>query len=153
MRYVPKSLSVKDKKKQISMIQKSRKNYAKRRRLYPRKKLKSFKSVPSKHVVKAKQLYKVNQVSPNQQLAKATGCSVSALKQIVKKGEGAYYSSGSRPNQTAQSWGLARLASSITGGNSSWVDLEILRKGCQHSKKAFQLARKKPLRKTRKIKV
>ena len=61
-------------------------------------------------------------------MANKTGCQLSALKQIVKKGEGAYYSSGSRPNQTPQSWGLARLASSLTGGKSAAVDFNILEK-------------------------
>jgi hypothetical protein len=64
------------------------------------------------------------------------------VKQIVKKGEGAYYSSGSRPNQTAKSWGLARLASSITSGKSAAVDYNIIEKGCKHNKKAFILANK-----------
>jgi hypothetical protein len=62
------------------------------------------------------------------------------LREIVRKGEGAYYSSGSRPNQTAQSWGLARLASSITAGKSASVDFNILEKGCNHNKKAYKLA-------------
>jgi hypothetical protein len=60
----------------------------------------------------------------------------------VSKGEGAYYSSGSRPNQTPQSWGIARLASSITGGKAAAVDYNILDKGCNHKKKAFSLANK-----------
>ena len=64
------------------------------------------------------------------------------MKKIVKKGQGAYYSSGSRPNQTAQSWGLARLASSITAGKAAAVDYDILDKGCDHKKKAFMLANK-----------
>jgi hypothetical protein len=61
---------------------------------------------------------------------------------IVKKGEGAYYSSGSRPNQTPQSWGYARLASALTAGKSAAVDFSILEKGCNHKKKAFTLAKK-----------
>ena len=65
-----------------------------------------------------------------------------SIKKIVKKGEGAYYSSGSRPNQTPQSWGLARLASSLTSGKSAAVDYNILEKGCDHKKKAFVLANK-----------
>ena len=87
-------------------------------------------------------MYNIENVAPNNELAKKTGCSLSALKQIVRKGEGAYYSSGSRPNQTAQSWGLARLASSITAGKSAAVDYNILEKGCDHNKKAFLLAKK-----------
>jgi hypothetical protein len=65
---------------------------------------------------------------------------VSALRQIVRKGKGAYFSSGSRPNQTAQSWGLARLASSISAGKSAAVDFNIIDKGCNHTKRAYRLA-------------
>ena len=75
-------------------------------------------------------------------MSKATGCSILSLKKIVKKGEGAYYSSGSRPNQTPQSWGLARLASSITGGKAAAVDYDIIESGCNHKKRAFILAKK-----------
>jgi len=65
------------------------------------------------------------------------------LKKIVNKGEGAYYSSGSRPNQTPQSWGHARLASAVTGGKASKVDFGIIEKGCSHTGKAYRLAKKK----------
>ena len=64
------------------------------------------------------------------------------LEQIVNKGRGAYYSSGSRPNQTAESWGLARLASAVTGGNASIVDYHILKSGCKKTSKALKLANK-----------
>jgi len=67
---------------------------------------------------------------------------MAALNQIVSKGEGAYYSSGSRPNQTAQSWGFARLASALTAGKSAAVDYDILEKGCAHNKRAFILAKR-----------
>ena len=84
----------------------------------------------------------IKNITPNAELAQKTGCSLSALKKIVRKGEGAYYSSGSRPNQTPQSWGLARLASSITAGKAAAVDYDILEEGCDHNKKAFILANK-----------
>ena len=45
--------------------------------------------------------------------------------QILKKGRGAYYSSGSRPNQSSSSWAYARLASVITGGKARKVDNKI----------------------------
>ena len=60
----------------------------------------------------------------------------------MRKGKGAYFSSGSRPNQSAQSWGLARLASSITGGKAAAVDYNIINASCNHKKKAFILAEK-----------
>jgi len=71
----------------------------------------------------------------------ATGCSQKALAKIVNKGAGAYYSSGSRPNQTAQSWGIARLASAITAGKAAAVDYTILERGCKPSSKALRLAK------------
>jgi hypothetical protein len=46
-------------------------------------------------------------------------------EKIIMKGKGAYYSSGSRPNQTAHSWGLARLASVILNGPSRKIDKDI----------------------------
>ena len=109
---------------------------------FTRSKVTSFKSKPSNHIKNALRIYKIDSVIPNKQLSKATGCSLDALKQIVKKGEGAYYSSGSRPNQTPQSWGNARLASAITGGNASAVDFHIIDKECAHNKQAYRLAQK-----------
>lgn len=141
IRYLPFRLTKKDKKRQLNMLAKSRKMY-KKGNYYSRAKLASFKSKPSKHIRNAQKMYNVDRIIPSRQLAKATGCSINALKQIVKKGQGAYYSSGSRPNQTAQSWGLARLASSITAGKSAAVDYNILEKGCDHNKKAFKMAKK-----------
>jgi hypothetical protein len=141
IRYLPKSLSKKDKKKQINMLKKSQKMY-KNKKYYTRKPLVSYKSKTSQHIINAQKIYKVKKIIPNKELSKATGCSLSALKQIVKKGQGAYFSSGSRPNQTGQSWGLARLASSITGGKAAAVDYNILNEGCDHNKKAFILANK-----------
>jgi len=131
-------LSRKDKKMQRNMILRSRRMYAKGQ-YYTRKPLASYKHKTSKHILKAQRIYKVD-IAPTEELARKTGCPVSALKAIVRKGEGAYYSSGSRPNQTAQSWGLARLASAITGGKASKVDFHIL-KGCAH-KRAYTLAKK-----------
>ena len=64
------------------------------------------------------------------------------LRKIVSKGMGAYYSSGSRPNQTAESWGIARLASAITGGKSAVVDYHLLEKGCNKKSKSLKLAKK-----------
>tara|TARA_R100000654_G_scaffold6337_3_gene16684 strand:+ start:892 stop:1302 length:411 start_codon:yes stop_codon:yes gene_type:complete len=46
-------------------------------------------------------------------------------KKIMDKGMGAYFSGGSRPNQTPSSWKYARLASVITGGPARKVDIKI----------------------------
>ena len=100
MRYVPRALSRKDRSKQIAMLKRSRRTY-KRGKYYGRTtKLKSYPHVASKHTDAARRMYHVDRIVPNAALAAATGCSVSALNKIVKKGEGAFYSSGSRPNQT-----------------------------------------------------
>lgn len=139
LRYLPKQLSNKDKKKQVSMLLKSKRMY-KNNVFYTRKRVASYKNKKSNHILDARKIYGIDTVTPNKELATKTGCSISALKQIVRKGEGAYFSSGSRPNQTAQSWGLARMASSITSGKSAAVDFKIIEKGCQHNKKAFKLA-------------
>ena len=141
-RYIPQHLSGKDKRIQLKMLKKSRRMY-KNKKYFTRKKVASFKNKKSSHVQNAERIYSVKNVTPSQELARKTGCSLHALNQIVKKGEGAYYSSGSRPNQTARSWGLARLASSITGGNAAIVDFHILKDECDHKKKAYLLANKR----------
>jgi hypothetical protein len=128
-----------DKKKQLNMLQKSKKLY-KKHTYYTRKQLSSYTHKPSKYLIQARKIYNIENIIPSSELAAKTGCKLSALEQIVKKGEGAYYSSGSRPNQTAQSWGFARLASAITAGKAAAVDYDIIEKGCNHKKKAFILA-------------
>jgi hypothetical protein len=141
MRYVPRALSRNDRRRQIAMLKRSRRMY-KRGKYYGRTtKLKSYPHVASKHTDVARRMYHVDRVVPSKALAAATGCSVGSLRQIVKKGEGAFYSSGSRPNQSPQSWGYARLASAITGGKAAAVDLAILENGCNHRSKALRLAR------------
>jgi hypothetical protein len=139
IRYVPRNITRRDTQKQARMLLRSRKLY-KKGQYYTRKKLSSYTSKPSNHVTRARKIYGVETIAPTSELAKKTGCSVSALRQIVKKGEGAYFSSGSRPNQTAQSWGYARLASALTAGKSAAVDYSILEKGCDHTKRAFRMA-------------
>ena len=140
IRYVPTTLTRKDQQKQARMLVRSRNQY-KKNVYITRKKVGSFRNKTSKHIVRAKKIYGVDQIRPSRELARKTGCSISALRKIVKKGEGAYYSSGSRPNQTAKSWGYARLASSITSGKSAAVDYAILENGCDHKKRAFLLAK------------
>jgi len=140
MRYVPRTLSRKDRNKQITMLKRSRRMY-KRGKFYGRTtKMKSYPHVVSKHVVAARRMYHMEKIVPNAALAKATGCSIGSLKKIVKKGEGAFYSSGSRPNQTPQSWGYARLASAITGGKAAAVDYTILKNGCNPNSSALRRA-------------
>ena len=86
---------------------------------YNRIQVKSFKSKKSPHVVKAQRVYNIDKIIASNELSRKSGCKKVGLVKIIQKGKGAYYSSGSRPNQTAYSWGRARLASAITGGKSS----------------------------------
>ena len=134
------------------MLSKSKKLY-KKGKYYVRKPVRSFTSKKSSHIVNATKMYRVTKIGATPELAKACGCTKNALAQIIKKGAGAYYSSGSRPNQTPQSWGIARLASSITGGKAAVIDHHILVKGCNKNSKALSLSKKairKYGRKTRK---
>lgn len=137
-RYLPNKLSKKDRKTQSKMLQKSIKLY-KKGQYYTRRKLKSYPHKKSQHLSDAERIYNIPNLAINAELVKKTGCSKEALEHIVKKGEGAYFSSGSRPNQTAQSWGIARLASSITGGKAAAVDFNILEEGCKPGSKALKM--------------
>ena len=120
------SLNQKDKKKQLKSLNKSRKAYFTKKgkkKYYTRPKLKSFKEKKSSWTKKFKDKY------PNaktiQDISKLTGIPRSALLAVKKKGMGAYYSSGSRPNQTAHSWGMARMYSYILGGPTRRIDHHI----------------------------
>ena len=123
------------------MLNKSKKLY-KKNIYFTRKKLGSYQSKKSKHIIHANKIYDIEKIVPDKELSEKTGCSIDALEKIVSKGEGAYFSSGSRPNQTAQSWGIARLASAVTGGKSSLIDYAILESGCKPNSKALKMAKK-----------
>lgn len=114
--YVPKNLSPSDRKKQIKSI----------REKTDRPKLKSFQSKRSSWVEKFEKKYGkkiTNKSWIDKNILKKEGQDL-----ILKKGKGAYYSSGSRPNQTPFSWANARLASVIMGGNARKTDLVIWNK-------------------------
>ena len=139
-RYIPSILSKKDRVTQKRAILRARKSY-KKQKYINRPHLASFVNHKSPHIFRATNLYGVSTLKPSRTLARATGCSQSALKKIINKGEGAYYSSGSRPNQTAQSWGYARLGSTLTGGPASKIDYNILKQGCSPNSRPLQLAK------------
>jgi len=109
---------------QLKFLRKSRKAY-KKGVYIPRPQLKSFKSKKSRHVVDFERKYNIK-INDLKAVAKATGVPVPALKKIIKKGMGAYYSGGSRPNQTAHSWAYARLGSVLLKRNSYKVDKHVL---------------------------
>ena len=118
-------LSKKDKQKQLKNLKTAKRSY-KRGKYVSRPKLKSFKEKKSSWTQKFHKLH------PNaktlKQISDATGIPKGALSAIKKKGMGAYYSSGSRPNQTAESWGLARMYSYILGGPTRKIDHHITEK-------------------------
>ncbi len=114
--YAPKSLTPADRKKQVKSIKEGKE----------RPKVDSFKSKRSGHVIKFEKRYGTkitNDAFISKNLLSRTG-----INKILSKGRGAYYSSGSRPNQTAASWSRARLASALTGGSAARVDKDILEK-------------------------
>lgn len=121
-------LSRKDRRTQKKNILKARKSYKsnKSKKYISRPKLKSFKSKKSSWTQKFHTLYPG--IKTIKDISKAVGIPRKALLSVKKKGMGAYYSSGSRPNQTAQSWGLARMYSYILGGPTRKIDQEITEK-------------------------
>jgi len=114
-KYVPKSLTKADKAKQVKSIKEGK----------DRPKLKSEKSKESKWTKKAQTYFDGNTSKSN--ISNKTGVSTTGLNKIIKKGQGAYYSSGSRPNQTASSWSKARLYSVLFGGPARKVDADIVK--------------------------
>jgi len=112
-KYVPAGLSKKDKEAQIKSIKENK----------DRPKV-DYKNKRSSHIVKFEKKYNRKITDSkwiNDNLLRTAG-----QRAIIKKGEGAYYSGGSRPNQTPRSWGLARLASALTGGKAATIDKDIL---------------------------
>lgn len=110
-RYVPKSLSDKQLKLQIKSIfeKKDRpifKNRRKRKSSWTIKFKEAYGNAIEKHGGK-KDL---------KTIAKVSKIPLKALQEVYKKGVGAYYSSGSRPGQTANSWAYARVYAYIMGG-------------------------------------
>jgi len=100
--YIPKSLSTSDKKKQLESI---RKQTIRPKVDYPYKK--------SKWTKKAEEYFKGDTSIEN--ISKTINVPIKGLKEIIRKGEKAYFSSGSRPNVNPTQWGIARLYSLLFG--------------------------------------
>lgn len=113
--YVPKGLSKSDKKKQVKSLAKGT----------DRPKLKSFKSRKSSYTEKFHKKYGKKPLSwiYKNIIKRKQG------EQIIMKGKAAYRTSGSRPNQTPYSWGLARLYSVIMGGPARKIDMKEWKEG------------------------
>jgi len=111
--YVPKSLTKADRRRQLRSIRDGTR----------RPKVESFKSKRSPHVVRFEKRFGTKITDD-----KFIGRSILApagIQAVLRKGRGAYFSSGSRPNQTPDSWARARLASVILGGNARQADRQI----------------------------
>jgi transposase len=109
-----KGLSKKDKKKQIKSIKKQT----------TRPKLKSFKGKRSTHAQDFEKKYGVKITNRNwidKNLFKKKGQDI-----VLNKGKKAYFTSGSRPNQTPYSWAYARLASYLLKRGAFKVDGKAL---------------------------
>ena len=115
-KYVPSSLTPSQKSKQVKSIREKRE----------RPKLKDVKTKKSKWTTKADKYFKGDTSIKN--ISKQIGVSQKGLNEIIKKGEGAYYSSGSRPNVTARQWGISRLYSVLFNGPARAVDKDIVKK-------------------------
>lgn len=114
-KYVPKSLSPSDKKKQIKSLAKGT----------DRPKVKSFTTRKSTWTEKFHKKYgkkSLDWIYKNI-IKRKQG------EQIIKKGKAAYRTSGSRPNQSGYSWGVVRLYSVIMGGPARKIDAKEWKEG------------------------
>jgi hypothetical protein len=124
-KYIPKSLSEKDRRKQLKSIEEG----------VDRPKVKSFKSKRSNWTRLANSYFGVNNTSKvdiarilskgNKKRYKEL---MNGFDEIFDKGMKAYYTSGSRPNQTPYSWAYARLFSVLFGGKSRDIDSKEVEK-------------------------
>tara|TARA_Y100001937_G_scaffold32439_1_gene46341 strand:- start:1323 stop:1802 length:480 start_codon:yes stop_codon:yes gene_type:complete len=109
-RYLPDSLKGAERKAQIKSIFEGKDR--------PKTKVKERKSSWTTKFDKkyGEQLDAMKGKRSKSNIAKITGIPLKAVNEVYKKGEGAYYSSGSRPNQTPSSWARGRLYAYIMGG-------------------------------------
>ena len=123
-KYIPKSLNKEDKQKQIKSIKEKK----------DRPKVKSFESKRSPFVIRFEKKFGfpiTDKTKINKSLLSTVG-----INKILKKGMAAYYTSGSRPNQTKESWSFARLASALLFGRAADFDRnELLKYGKGEIKK------------------
>ncbi len=111
-KYVPKSLSKEDKKKQVKSIKEGKDR--------PKE---DYKTKRSSHVKKFEERYKTK--ITNKSFITKNIISKTGMDKILDKGMAAYYSAGSRPNVSKEQWAYARLASVIMGGAARKVDKSI----------------------------
>ena len=122
-RYLPDTLSKSEREKQIKSIFEGKER--------PKTKVKEKKSTWTTQFDKeyGEQLDAMKGKRSKSNIAKVTGIPLKAINEVYKKGEGAFYSSGSRPNQTASSWARGRIYAYIMGGEKvRKVDKDITEK-------------------------
>ena len=125
--YVPNDLSKSDKKKQIKSILDGKDR--------PKVNYPSIRSKWSSAFEKKYGKKITNRTFIDKHFITKTG-----IQKILDKGMGAYYSQGSRPNQTKESWSYARLASVILYGPAFRIDKDIaLKYGRKSWKKNFKI--------------
>lgn len=114
-RYIPSYLTPEQKRKQAKSIIEKR----------DRPQLKNIPNKKSSWTMKAYKYFGKGNTSPKS-IAKQLGVKMEGFEKILSKGRGAYYSGGSRPNQTPESWARARLFSVLFGGKARIVDKKIV---------------------------
>ena len=115
-KYLPDTLTKEDKAKQKKSIEEGT----------DRPQVDSYKSKRSRFVVAFEKKYGTF-ITDDEYIAEHI-ISKEGIKQILAKGMAAYYTSGSRPNQTKESWARARLASVIMNGKARNIDRKIWEK-------------------------
>ena len=122
----------------IILVPKGSENYEVNKKNWQKEK--SFKTKKSKHRSKFMKMYNLKEEDLTlSKISNKTRCKKKGIKKIINKGMGAYYSSGSRPNQTPHSWGVARLYSALTGGPATKIDKKILLENCKKNSKIIKL--------------
>lgn len=114
-RYIPSYLTSEQKRRQARSIIEKR----------DRPRLKNIPNKKSSWTMKAHMYFGKGNTSPKS-IAKQLGVKLEGFEKILSKGRGAYYSGGSRPNQTPESWARARLFSVLFGGKARIVDKKIV---------------------------
>lgn len=129
-RYIPSSLSMVDLEKQLKNLKKTRTT----KEGVDRPVLKTATVRRSKWTIKAEKYFGKGNTSKDDMvriLSKSASRRLELKKgfdEIYDKGARAYMTSGSRPNQTPQSWAMARLFSVLFGGKSRDIDKAIVDK-------------------------
>lgn len=95
-------------RRQVELLSKRRQSRKERFKPLATDKIARERGIPRKGACTAKWHAKYD-ATTNAEKARITGIPKKILDKVENKGKGAFYSSGSRPGQTAKSWGVARV--------------------------------------------